>query len=136
MRTFWILAIAILLWNIAGDIAYLTQVTADWDGLAKTDPVTADSFRQMPKWAWGAYAVAVWVGTAGALALLVRRRIAALLFAISFVAVIIQFSWCFTVFHLIAKKGPGTLVFPVIIALIALLSALYAQRKTREGVLR
>jgi hypothetical protein len=136
MRTFWIFASAILLWNVLGDIAYLTQVTANPDALAKGDPVSADAFRSMPSWAWGAYAIAVWVGTAGAIALVLRRRIATTLFAISFLAVIVQFGWTFVAFGLIAKKGASTLVFPLFIAAIALLSAVYARNKTREGILR
>jgi hypothetical protein len=136
MRTFWIFAIALLLWNLLGVAAYLMQVTADNKALAMTDPVTADSFRQMPFWAWSAYAIGVLAGTAGAIALLFKHRIATTLFAISFVMVLVQFGWTFLGFGLVAKKGAGTLIFPAVIAIIALASTLYAREKTRDGTLR
>jgi len=136
MRGFWIIAIVLLLWNLIGDAAYLMQVTADLDELARTDPMTADAFRAMPDWIWSAYAIAVWVGTAGAIALLLRRKIAWVLFAISLAGVIVQFGWTFTATDIIAVKGAGTVVFPLIIAGIALAATLYARRKAADGTLR
>ena len=73
-RSFWIVASLLLVWALFGDAAYLSQVTADPTELAKTDPTTAKAFATMPEWAWSAYAIAVWVGTLAAIALLVRRR--------------------------------------------------------------
>jgi hypothetical protein len=136
MRGFWIIAAVLLLWNLMGDAAYLSQVTADLDKLAASDPVTADAFRSMPKWAWAAYAIAVWVGTAGAVALLLRRKIAAALFAISLAGVIVQFGWTFLGYGLIARKDASTVIFPLVIAAIALFSVLYARAKTADGTLR
>jgi len=136
MRTFWIIAIVLLLWNLIGDAAYLTQVTADLDKMAATDPSTADAFRAMPKWAWAAYAIAVWVGTAGAVALLIRSPFAAPLFAVSLAGVIVQFGWTFLGYGLIAKTDASTVIFPLVIAAITLFSMLYARAKTRDGTLR
>ena len=136
MRTFWIIASLILVWNLIGDAAYLAQVTADLDALARTDPITADAFRAMPTWAWSAYAIAVWGGTAAAIALLMRRKLAQVLFAISLAGVIVQFGWSFLGYDLIAKKGAGTMAFPLVIVAIALASLLYARRKAADGTLR
>lgn len=86
MRSFWTIAVILLLWNLMGDAAYLMQVTADLDELAKSDPVTADAFQAMPQWAWAAYAIAVWIGTVAAITLLMRRKIAGSLFAVSLIA--------------------------------------------------
>ena len=71
---FWVIGILLLLWNLMGDAAYLSQVTTDLDALARTDPATARAFAEMPKWVWGVYAVAVWSGTAAAIALLLRLK--------------------------------------------------------------
>lgn len=136
MRTFWIIAGAILVWTLIGDAAYLMQVSADLDALARTDPVSAEAFRTMPVWAWSAYAIAVWGGTAAAIMLLLRRRAAIYLFALSLAGVIVQFSWTFLGTELIAKKGMGAAAFPLVIALIGLASLLYARRKAADGTLR
>lgn len=122
------IAIAILIWNLIGVAAFVAQRTADPDAMAAGDPVTAEAFATMPGWAWGAYAVAVASGLGGAIALLLRHRLAMALFAVSVVAVIVQFSWSFAVFGLIARKGPATLVFPLVILLIALAQLAWARR--------
>ncbi|EJL33605.1 hypothetical protein [Novosphingobium sp. AP12] len=83
MRTFRIISVAILLWNLVGDAFYIMHAIADLHALGRTDPATADAFRAMPVWAWLAYAVAVWLGTAGAVLLLTRRKAAWVFFAAS-----------------------------------------------------
>lgn len=135
-RNFWIIATLFLLWNLAGDAAYLMQATQDLDVLARTDPVGAEAFRTMPTWAWSAYAVAVWGGTAGAIALLLRRKIAITLFAVSLVAVLVQFGWTFLGTDLIAKKGFGAAAFPLLIALICLVEIAWARRQAKADLLR
>jgi hypothetical protein len=136
MKRYWIVVVVLMLWNLMGAGAYLMQVTADLDALTQTDPVTAEAFSAMPEWAWSAYAIAVWGGLAGALALMLRRKIAWLLFATSLSGVIVQFSWSFLVFGLIEKKDSTTTIFPLLIAAIAAFSIWYAWRKAADGVLR
>ncbi len=136
MRSFWTIAVILLLWNLMGDAAYLMQVTTDLDELAKSDPITADAFRAMPQWAWAAYAIAVWIGTAAAITLLMRRKFAWVLFAVSLIAEIAQFGWTFMGYDLVAKKGATTAIFPLAIIAITLFSTIYARRKAADGTLR
>ena len=135
-RSFWIVASLLLVWALIGDAAYLSQVTADLTELAKTDPTTAKAFAAMPEWVWSAYAIAVWVATLAAIALLLRRRIAAPLYAVSLVAVLIQFGWTFFASSVIAEKGAGAAIFPLVIIAIGAFSLWYAWRKAQERVLR
>ncbi|PZQ54159.1 MAG: sugar transporter [Novosphingobium pentaromativorans] len=136
MRKFRVIAVLILLWNILGDAAYLMQATADLDEIARRDPVQAQAFREMPGWAWAAYAVAVTSGTIGAIVLLMRRGWAWALFALSFLAVIVQFGWTFLGFDLLGAKGPSAAIFPLLIVAIALASTIYARRKKADGTLK
>lgn len=135
-RSFWIVAGLLLVWALIGDGAYLGQVTADLDELAKTDPSAAKAFATMPAWAWAAYAIAVWVATGAAIALLLRRKLAVPLYAVSMVAVLAQFGWTFFGTDLLADKGLGAAIFPLLIIAIAVFSLWYARRKKHEGVLR
>ncbi|VWX51327.1 Sugar transporter [Novosphingobium sp. 9U] len=132
-RALWV-AVLILLWNLAGDAAFVMQATADPASLG--DPATARAFATMPAWAWAAYALAVISGTAGAVALLMRRRVAWILFAVSAVAVILQFSWTIFGFGLLSYKGLNALIFPALIVVIAIASAVYAWRQTARGAWR
>jgi len=135
-RSFWTVAALLLVWSLIGDAAYLSQVTADLTELAKTDPTTARAFATMPEWAWSAYAVAVWVATLAAIALLMRRRIAAPLYAVSLLAVLIQFGWTFFGSSVIADKGPSAAIFPLFIIAVGAFSLWFAWRKAQERVLR
>ncbi|EQB09741.1 hypothetical protein [Novosphingobium lindaniclasticum] len=135
MPKFRIVAVLILLWNLLGDVAYLMQATADLDEIARHDLVQAQAFREMPGWVWAAYAIAVASGTIGAVVLLMRRRWAWALFALSLAAVFVQFGWTFLSFDIVAAKGPSAALFPLLIVTIALASTIYARRKQADGTL-
>lgn len=136
MRRYWMIAAAALLWNLAGDAAWYAQANADLVAMARTDPVSARIWQAMPQWAWNAYATATLTGTAGALALLARSRVAPVFFAISLCGVVVQFGWTFLASDLLAVKGPGTAIFPAVIALIALAEIWWSRRQVAAGVLR
>lgn len=129
-HTIWV-TILILLWNLAGLVSFATQVTADPATLG--DPATARAFATMPAWAWTAYAIAVLSGTAGAVALLMQRRVSWILFAVSAMAVVVQFGWTIFGFGLLTYKGPEAFVFPALILIVAIASAGYARRRARAG---
>lgn len=135
-KRYWVVAGLLMAWSVMGDAAYLSQVTADLKALARTDPATARAFAQMPQWAWGAYAIAVWVGTLGSAALLLRRKIALPLYVVSLVAVLVQFAWTFAGSSVIAEKGASAAVFPLVIIGLAVFAVWFAARAKRDGVLR
>lgn len=135
-RSFYIVGVLALLWNLMGDAAYLMQVTADLPALAEADPYQAKLFEQMPQWAWSAYAIAVWGGTLATVALLLRRRLAVPLYAVSLAAVLVQFGYSFLGTDLLAVKGGGAALFPAVIILIAIALLVHARRMAKRGILR
>ncbi|EPR17624.1 sugar transporter [Sphingobium indicum IP26] len=135
-RSFRIVGILLLLWNLMGVGAFIMQYTADLDQLAKTDPYTARIFAAMPGWAWTAYALAVGGGTLGAILLLLRKAAAAPLFLLSVIAVIAQFGYSFIGTHLLAVKGATAAIFPAAILIVALFQWRYARGLIAKGVLR
>lgn len=134
--SFIVIAVILLIWNLMGITAFITQYSADLTELAKSDPDTAHAFAQMPGWAWAVYAVAVGAGTLGAIALLLRRRPAVALFLLSLVAVIVQFGHSFLATDLLAVKGFGAAAFPAVIVLIGIGQWLYARNQAAKGLLR
>jgi len=136
-RSFIVIAILLLLWNLLGVAAFVMQYHADLTELAKTDPVTADAFARMPGWAWGAYALAVGAGLIGAILLLARKALAAPLFLLSLIAVIVQFGYTFLDTNLIAQKGAAaTVPFPAFIVAVAVAQLLYSRSQVAKRVLR
>lgn len=134
--SFIVIGVLILLWNMMGVAAFVGQYSADIAELAKTDPYTAQIFAAMPGWAWAAYAVAVGAGTLGAILLLMKRAAAAPLFALSVVAVVVQFGYSFLGTDLLAVKGMGSAIFPAFILAVAIAQYLYARSLVVRSVLR
>lgn len=135
-RTLRVGGILSLLWSLMGIAAYVMQARMDLNQLAKSDPYQAHMFAQMPHWAWTAYAVAVWTELAGSILLLMRRRAAVWLFAVSLIAVLVQFGYAFTMTDLIAVKGSGAAVFPIIIIAVAILQTGFARAANASGLMK
>lgn len=135
-RSFIVIGIILALWNLMGVAAFVMQYGADLDQLAKTDPDTARAFAAMPQWAWVVYAIAVGAGTLGAIALLMRKALAASLLLLSMMAVIVQFGYTFLATDLLHVKGGTAAIFPAVIFLIAVGQWLYARSMVIRRVLR
>ncbi len=97
-------AVIFLLWTAMGCAAFFMQSTQDVTELAKTDPLQARIWADMPVWAWVSYAIAVIAGFLGAIALLLRRRVAVPLALICVIAVLIQFSYTFFLTNMVAMS--------------------------------
>ncbi|HEX7782267.1 MAG TPA: sugar transporter [Sphingobium sp.] len=134
--SFIVIGIIFLVWNLMGDAAYLMQVTMNLSDLAKTDPYTARIFAQMPQWAWAAYAVAVWGATLATILLLMKRKLAVPLYALSLAAIIVQFGYSFLGTDMLAVKGPLTAAFPLMIFVIGIIQYLYARSLARKGIIK
>lgn len=134
--SFIVIGIIFLLWNLMGDAAYLMQVTQNLSELAKTDPYQARLFSIMPQWAWAAYAVAVWGGTLATILLLMKRKIAVPLYALSLVAIVVQFGHIFLATDILAVRGWNTALFPFFIFLMGVAQLLYARSLAAKGILK
>ena len=80
----------------------------------------------MPPWLTGVWAIAVWVGLAGAVALLMRRRLARLAFGISLAAVVVQFGWIFLTTPIMTTIGPSAAYLPAAIIIVGGIWFLFA----------
>lgn len=134
---FWIVAVIALLWGLAGCAAYLMQVTMTPADIAKLPPAQAELMALMPAWLDGVYAIAVWIGLAGAAALLLRRRIARSLYIVSLIAVIVQFGWIFAMTPIFARMGfLEAAGFPIFVAVAGVALIWFAGLATQRGWLR
>src|SRR3954466_4568422 len=90
---YWLGAGVALLWEAGGCYAYLTQVTMKAADMGALPAAQRDLWLAMPAWLWAAYAIAVWIGLAGALGLLMRQSWARTAFIVSLAAALVQFGW-------------------------------------------
>lgn len=90
---FWIVSIIALIWNGMGVKAYLEQA---YNTEAYQEMYTAEQLEiaaNMPAWITALFAIAVFSGVVASLGLLLRKKWATLLWAISLIAVIIQMGY-------------------------------------------
>ena len=123
-------AIAAVVWELLGCVMYLMQVRVDPAALPADQRAVWDS---TPAWMVGAYALAVWVGLAGAVLLLMRRRLGEPLLLVSLVAVVVQFSGLLLVPELRGLISSDMLLLPFVILVVCFAIWSCARRARRRG---
>jgi hypothetical protein len=124
-------SIALLLWNLSGLAAFVYQSEMSPKMIAALPPAQRDLWNAMPVWDWIAYAVAVNAGSIGAIGLLARKRWAVPVFALSIIAVIVQFIYPFLIARAITDLGMA--VFPIFILIMAVLQWALARNWRAKG---
>lgn len=132
-KGFWVIAIIATIWNLMGAFAYLTQKLLSPETLALLPEAEQDLITNTPIWATVAFAIAVWLGLAGAIALLFRKKIAKQLFTISFLGIIIQMIYNFIISNALEVYGPGGVLMPISIFIIGLFLIIYSQQCIKKG---
>ena len=134
---FWIVAILLLLWEAMGCYACVSQIRLGAAAMGPVDDWSLKYYAALPAWYNSVYAVATFGGLLGGLLLLLRNKRAALLFWISFVAVIVMFGYAFVATDLIAHKGLAqVLPFPLFIAAVGALAIWFAGFAAGKGWVR
>ena len=121
-----------LLWNLMGVGAFVSQWTMSAADIAALPQIQRDLWAGMPGWAWAAYAIGVGAGTFGAISLIMRKWWAPLAFALSLIAILIQFSYPFLVAQG-AQTDVAMLAFPMFIVVMAVLQWQSSRHWQRKG---
>jgi hypothetical protein len=119
-RGFWIIGVLALAWNLIGVASYLMTVTASPEALAALPEAERALYEGTPKWVTSAYAIAVFGGALGSVALLMRKGWAVPVFLISLIAIVLQMGHAFFGSALLEVKGAGGAMLPLLIVLIAI----------------
>jgi hypothetical protein len=133
---YWAAAVVALLWSAIGCFAYVSQVSMGTAELAQLPLAQREIWAMMPAWVTGAYAVAVWSSLAGSIALLLRRRVAVPLYAVSVLAIIAQFGWTFLATPILTTIGTSAIGFPLFILIAGLATLWFARACAARGWLR
>lgn len=130
---FYVVAALLTLWGVAGCYACWQQVRLGADAMGPASAHDRALYAALPGWYNSIYAAAVGFGTAGGVALLARRRSATIFFAVSLIAVAVQFGWLFATTDIVAHKGAGTVLpFPFLIAAVAVFALWFSLRARRR----
>lgn len=134
-RRFWTVSAVALAWNLVGVMSYLMSVTIGPEALASLPEAERNLYTDIPAWATSAYAIAVFGGLLGSIALLLRKAWAVPLFVASLVAVVVQMAHAFFMTALFEVKGAGAAILPLLILAIAAYLVWFSRSARERGVL-
>ena len=125
---FWIVSVVALVWNGLGVMAYLARAFATYEMIAALPAEQqAEFLTEYPAWDTAAFAIAVFAGTLGCLALLLRKKWAYGLFVLSAIGAIIQHVYLFM------NVDMPSLVMPVMIVVVCLFLIWFSKNSTAKG---
>ncbi|MBT8394033.1 MAG: hypothetical protein KJN66_04195 [Bacteroidia bacterium] len=128
---FWVISIISLIWHILGVNAYLQQAYRTEAFLAMLNTEQLNAVNDMPSWVTAAFAIAVFAGALGSIALLLRKKWARPLFSLALLGVVLQM-----IHHLLISNynelfGPP--VMPSVAILILLILIWYSKKANIKG---
>lgn len=134
----WVVAIVAVLWNAIGAVDFTMTQFRNESYLKAFTPEQREYFFHLPLWVVVTWGMGTWGGFLGSVFLLLRRRWAVALYAISLVGAVLTpiYSYGLSDGRKVMGGGNGAVIFSAVIAVIALLLLLYARAQSRRGVLR
>jgi hypothetical protein len=133
----WVVGVLALSWNSVGAFDYVMTETRNASYMSSFTREQLDYFYGFPKWAIATWALGVWGGVLGSLLLLLRRRLAVVVFGVSLAGTAITFFYNYVLTNGLAiMGGAGVAVFSAVIILIAIALLFYARGLAARRVLR
>ena len=133
---FWIIGVITLIWNGLGVANYLQQAYKPASFLEKFSGDQIALLDGLPVWMTALFAIAVFAGTLGCVALLLRKKIAVVLFLMSFLAATVQqLYWIFgtNATEVFSESLPYTM--PILVIVVAAFLVWYSKDQKRKGIL-
>jgi hypothetical protein len=131
---FWSIAVVAFIWNLMGVDAYLQQAynTERFQAMYP-DPKQLEIVNNLPSWLTAVFAIAVFSGVLGCIFILLRKKVANLLFKLSLFAVIIQ-----TFYNLFINEGRGfygVFEYSMLVMILAfgIFLVIYSKKSTKKG---
>jgi hypothetical protein len=122
-----------LVWNLLGVMAYLQQAYMSPEAMAALTDEMRALMESTPAWAHAAFATAVHAGALGSLALLLKKAWAAPVLMLSLAAVIVQMIHSFFMSNSFEVFGPGGMIMPVMVIVIAVYLVMLAIKAKKSG---
>jgi len=130
---FWIISVLALLWNLLGVAMFFLQINMPPEALAAMPAEQRALYESTPGWVNGAFAVAVFGGALGSAMLLMKKRLALPLLALSLLGVVVQMGYTYLMTPAFRVFGAGGALLPAMLVLIALFLVWFARRSLARG---
>lgn len=135
-RSFLIIGIVALFWNLVGVASYITQVTMSPEALTNMPEAERALMESIPAWATSAFAIAVFGGVLACVGLLLKKAWCAPLFLVSLAAIIVQFTYWLFMTNSMQVYGMGVIGMPLLVTVIGIFLVWYSRDAKRKGWLR
>ncbi len=133
---FWVLSVLALLWNLMGVIAYLAEAYMSDEAFKALPEAQQALYNARPSWVTGAFAIAVFAGTIGAIGLLMRKKWALSVFVISLFGVFGQMTYQFFLSETFEVMGNQFMIMPIAVILIAIALVFFSRSSIQKTWLR
>lgn len=131
---FWIISIVGLLWNGFGAMNYLNQTNMSDEFKAALSADQLAIVEATPAWVTAAFALAVWGGVLGCIALLLRKKWAKPVLLVSLIGIIVQMAHGWFMTNSVEAFGTVMgIVLPVLVIIIGIGLYLFAKSGIRKG---
>jgi hypothetical protein len=126
-------AVAALIWNLLGCVAYLSGVSVKPEDIAKLSDVEQAIYAARTWWAVSGTAIGVWGGAAGSLGLILHKRWAMPLLIASLIGLIFQDVGLFVLSGVGSRVGAGVMALQGLVLVIALALVLLGSKAREQG---
>jgi len=116
---FWIVSVIGLIWNGMGVNQYLQQAYNTESFQAMYTSEQLEMINNTPSWATAAFAIAVFGGLLGCLALLLRKKWAKSVLLLSLIGIIVQMVYNLFISNAMEVYGPGAVIMPIMVLVLA-----------------
>jgi hypothetical protein len=130
---FKVVAIIALIWNLLGVLAFVGQMFITPEMLSALPIAEQELYANTPIWATVAFAIAVFSGAFGSLFLLMRKSFSTPLLIFSLGGVLVQNVHSFFISNSIEVYGPGGMIMPAMIILLATYLVWLAKKAQAQG---
>ena len=133
---FWLVSIIALLWFLMDMSAFFMRVTVTEEARMMMTEKQKYLHRDYPLWVNIVFAFEVFGGVLAALALLLKRRLALLLFSLSLLGVLSQSIFIYFISDAVAVLGMPAILMPLLSIGIGVLMIVFSQRAISRQWLR
>ncbi|MBP93928.1 MAG: hypothetical protein CMC55_07415 [Flavobacteriaceae bacterium] len=132
-KSFWIISIVALIWNLMGVSAYLMQAFMTDEALSKLPEPEQALYHDVPAWVTAAFAIAVFGGTLGCIGLLLRKKWSKPVFILSLIGIIVQMIHNLFISNNMDVYGPGAIIMPIMVLIIGVYLIIYSKAAIQKG---
>ena len=130
---FWMIAVIAFIWNLMGAYMYIIQKYRTEAFESQYSPQQLEIIYNMPAWATAAFALAVFAGVVGSIALACRKKIAFPAYFISLLGIVIHMIYTVFMSATLEADGLTSLLMPIMVFIIGLFLNSYSKNAILKG---